>query len=267
VRFLTNFTAQDCIPASYYGDPREPKYGQPRTYRLQPLTMPAGYGPGSRSRNVFAGQIYVHESRLLIFPGILTTRREAIRRNGWGQSVIERVFESARDYRTGMQGASALIQDFAQAVMKVKGLAEIFQSNDIAALRNRFAAMDMARSMLRMQVIDAEEEFKREPTPVSGLPELLDRLSTQLSAASEIPVTRLFGQAPAGLNATGASDIRAYYDSIESKRATKVRRALERLATLVMKSKQGPTQGVEPATWSIQFPPLWQPTAKETADA
>ena len=266
VRFLTNFTAQDCIPASYYGDPREPRYGQPMTYRLQPLTMPAGYGPGSRSRETFADQIYVHESRLLIFPGIRTTRREAIRRNGWGQSVIERVFESARDYRTGMQGASALIQDFAQAVMKVKGLAEIFQSNDIAALRNRFAAMDMARSMLRMQVIDAEEEFKREPTPVSGLPELLDRLSTQLSAASEIPVTRLFGQAPAGLNATGASDIRAYYDSIESKRATKVRRALERLTCLVMKSKQGPTQDVEPATWSIAFPPLWQPTAKETAE-
>jgi phage-related protein (TIGR01555 family) len=267
VRFLTNFTAQDCIPADYYGDPREPKYGRPRTYQLQPLTMPSGYGPGAVAREKpFAGLLYVHESRLVIFPGIRTTRREALKRNGWGQSVVERVYEAVRDYRTGMQGASALVADFGQAVHKVKGLAEIYQSNDTEALRARFAGMDLARSMLRMLVIDSEEEFKREPTPVSGLPELLDRLATQVSAASEIPVTRLLGQAPAGLNATGASDIRAYYDAIESKRALKVRKAVERLVRLVMRAKNGPTEGVEPATWSVQFPPLWQPTAKERAE-
>lgn len=265
VRFLTNFTAQDCLPAAYYGDPREPRYGEPSIYRLQPLTMPSGYAPGVRP-NAPVGAIFVHESRLLIFPGLQTTRREALVRNGWGQSVIERVFEAVRDYRTGMQGASALIADFAQAVLKVKGLADIFQSNDQDALRNRFAGMDLARSMLRMLVVDSDEEFERKSTPVTGLAELLDRHGTQVAAASRIPVTRLFGQAPAGLNATGASDIRAYYDAIESERASKVRRVLERLTRLILLSNDGPTKGVEPATWSVQFPPLWQPTAKERAE-
>lgn len=265
VRFLNVYSAQDAVPAAYYSDPAEPKFGRVQVYRLTPPVMPAAYVPVPGGNRPPVPTIDIHESRLIVLPGIRTTRREAIARNGWGQSVVERVFEAVRDWRSGMQGSSALVQDFAQAVMKVKGLAEIIQSNDEDALRTRFAGMDAARSLLRMLVIDAEEDFERKPTPLSGLPEILDRLGNQVSAASEIPVTRLFGIAPAGLNATGAADIRGYYDAIENKRATKLRWAIERVTKLVFLSQQGPTNGIEPATWSVKFPPLWQPTAAERA--
>jgi len=36
------------------------------------------------------------------------------------------------------------------------------------------------------------------------------------SGAADIPMTRLLGQSPAGMNATGDGDMRNYYDRIEA---------------------------------------------------
>jgi len=201
-----------------------------------------------------------------VLPGIQTTRRERVRRNGWGMSVVERVLESVRDFRSGMQSASALLGDFSQAVLKIKGLADIYQSNDEELIRARMAGIEMGRSVLRAVLLDSDgEDFERKSTPLTGLPEVLDRLANQVASAASMPVTLLFGQAPAGLNATGASDVRGYYDAIASRRELTVKPAVERIVRIVMRSKSGPTDGVEPETWNVHFPPLWQSTALETA--
>lgn len=268
VSFLTAFSAFEARPVAYYSDPKARGYGRPRIFQVNAQVMPTMYAgalPMAANVPVVNPILYVHESRLLWFPGIQSTRRERLRRGGWGQSIVERVYEPAADFRMGNQSAAALLQDFAQAVIKIKGLAELFQSNDEATFRARLEGIDLGRSVLRAMVIDAEEEFERKPTPMTGLPETLDRLANQLSAACEIPVTRLLGQAPAGLNATGDADIRAYYDMLAAVRASTVLHHAERVVRLLFKSKAGPTGGVEPASWSIQFPPLWQQTAAERA--
>lgn len=268
VSFLTAFSAFEARPVAYYSDPKARAYGRPRVFQVNAQIMPTMYAgalPMAANVPVVNPILYVHESRVVWFPGIQSTRRERMRRGGWGQSIVERVYEPAADFRMGNQSAAALLQDFAQAVIKIKGLAELFQSNDEATFRARLEGIDLGRSVLRAMVIDAEEEFERKPTPMTGLPETLDRLANQLSAACEIPVTRLLGQAPAGLNATGDADIRAYYDMLAAVRASSVLRQAERIVRLVFRSKAGPTNGVEPASWSIQFPPLWQQTAAERA--
>ncbi|MFQ8761936.1 MAG: anti-CBASS protein Acb1 family protein [Intestinimonas sp.] len=50
-----------------------------------------------------------------------------------------------------------------------------------------------------------------------------------LSGASRIPVTKLFGRSPAGMNATGESDLRNYYDYVDTLREAKLRPILEKL--------------------------------------
>lgn len=268
VTFLTAFSAREARPAAYYNDPKAAKYGQPVVFQVNAPVMPHLYVGGSPAGTIESPEsiLYIHESRCVFLPGIQTTRYERMRRGGWGQSVVERVFESVADFRSGTQSASALLQDFAQAVLKIKGLAEAFETNAEDVFRARLEAIDMGRSVLRSLVLDAEEDFERKPTPLTGLPETLDRLANVVSAAAEIPVTRLFGQAPAGLNATGAADIRAYYDMLAAQRARKVLRGIEYVLRLVFKSKAGPTNGVEPAAWSVVFPPLWQQSSEERAN-
>jgi hypothetical protein len=70
------------------------------------------------------------------------------------------------------------------------------------------------------------------------------------------------GQAPAGLNATGESDIRWFYDTVRSKQSTALRPILNRLVKLLMIADGGK----EPNDWSVSFRPLWQLSPLELAD-
>lgn len=263
VNFLTVLSTREVISFGYYNDPRKPKYGEPMIYQLQPATMPVDSATGQPTA---VPMTYVHESRLIVFPGIQTTRYERLARAGWGASVVERVLEEVRDYVAGMQGASALVADFSQAVIKIKGLAEIYEANEESVIRTRMEAIDMSRSLLRALLLDADgEDFERKSTPLTGLPEIIDRLQGRVAGAAKVPVTRLFGKPVGGLNATGDADVRNYYDEVESKRSLRVRPAIEKIVRCIFKSKTGPTKGVEPETWSVSFPPLWQPTSTEQA--
>src|SRR4029077_20547785 len=69
---------------------------------------------------------------------------------------------------------------------------------------------------------------------------------------------------PAGLNATGESDIRWFYDRIASTQQNRVAPALMRIIEILLAS-----MGKDPdkINHSIYFHPLWQPTEKEVAEA
>jgi phage-related protein (TIGR01555 family) len=74
------------------------------------------------------------------------------------------------------------------------------------------------------------------------------------------------GQSPAGMDATGDSDIRWFYDTIRTKRENDLDPKLRRVHELIMLAKDGPTKGQVPDSWSLQYPSLWQMTPKEEAE-
>jgi uncharacterized protein len=172
-----------------------------------------------------------------------------------------------RGYDHTWTSAEQLMQDFAQAVIKIKGLAEMMATNGEARVRARMETMDASRSVLRAVMLDAEwEDFERKPTPMTGLPELLDRWLHRVSAAAEIPITLLFGMSPGGLNATADGDIEFFYNMIKTKQERDLRPQLEKFFKVLLCSKDGPTQGAEPEGWSFDFEPLWQMSDKEKAE-
>ena len=59
-------------------------------------------------------------------------------------------------------------------------------------------------------LVDKNDEFDRVSYNFQGLPDLMDRFAERLAAAADIPATRFMGQAPKGMNATGASDEKNY---------------------------------------------------------
>ena len=80
------------------------------------------------------------------------------------------------------------------------------------------------------------------------------------AGAADIPVTRLLGQSPAGLSATGDSDTRNYYDMIAARQAIDLRPQLERLDRVLLASA-----GVAPGALRFEFRPLWQMDAAAKA--
>lgn len=263
--FLTTLMPSEITPVEWYGDPQAKSFGRPSHYQLSPES-PGSTGTNAPKETLIGKR--VHESRVIMFDGIRVSRR-ALRGtiNGHGDSVLTRVNTVLRDFNLSWSAAGILVVDFSQAVYKMKGLVEAVQQ-DIAEGKTpdftaRMIAMELGRSVARATLIDGEDEFKRETTNLAGLPDLLDRFATRLSASADLPLALLFGESPGGLNASGASgdQLRMFYDRVKSQQKRKLGPIIRRITRLIMM-----TMGGEPAQWSLKWCSLWQPTDKEQAE-
>lgn len=261
--WVTALERRDLQVAEFYGNPAAPKFGRPAIYEINAQSPGAAYGGDLGQMS----GVRVHESRLLVFPGIQTTRAGRGTRiaQGWGDSVLTRCAPVLRDYDTSWSAASILLHDFSQTVYKLKDLAALVLQDSAradATIKSRLQALELSRSVARAVVIDQEEEFERKTTAITGLPEMLELFASRLAAAADMPLTLLMGQSPGGLNATGESDIRFFYDRIRSAQSRRLRPIIERVCKIVFAT----LPGGEPAQWSVEFKPLWTPSAKEVAE-
>jgi phage-related protein (TIGR01555 family) len=262
LRYLSVLSARELVPVAWYGDPMDPKCGLPEAYQVRPLVMRTVSGlaqvPEDRALPDFP---VVHETRILRFEGIETTRHR--RRYGplpgWGLSILTRVNQVLTDFNLTWGGVANIMQDFSQAFLKVKGLAELIAQNEDQTVIKRAQMMDITRSVARMVLLDADEEFGRDTASLGGVDAVLEKFMLRLAAAARMPVSLLMGQAPSGLNATGDSDIRWFYDYVASQQRKVTKKPLSTLCSLLWNEAGG-----EPDKWHIEFKRLWQPTEAET---
>lgn len=255
--WVTVLDRWDVQVESLYEDPFQPKFGAPKSYRI---IGAAGVTKGPMNA-------IVHESRVIRFDGPPTSRYRKERLNGWCDSIVSRLQEIVRDFESAYAGAAASLLDFSIGVAKIKDLATLLASDQDDLVRKRLHLLDMAASIVRSRVIDAEnEDFTFANRTLAGMSDVLDRLAQRLSLATGIPVTLLMGQSPAGLQATGASDIRFWYDKVKADQSKILGPTLGRVIQLLFRSSDGPTGGEEPEDWSLDYRPLWQPTEKEQAE-
>jgi len=111
-------------------------------------------------------------------------------------------------------------------------------------------------------VIDKEEEWDRKQLSFAQLPEIMQQYLQIAAGAADIPATRLLGQAPAGLNATGEGDIRNYYDRIAAEQRVMLGPALRRLDEALILS----ALGTRPPEIRCEWAPLWQLGAGDRAE-
>lgn len=257
--YLTPLEARACIPRYGYGDPTKSDYGKVETYQLT-------------SRSVLPSRTYsanscieVHESRLLVFPGIKVSQYQPLTaRSGWGEAQLARTFRVLRDFNSAWAGAGVLVSEFGQKVYKMAQLWDSLKDDGGQVYQDRLEAMDLGASTINATVIDAADDVVRQTTSITGLGDLLDKFAVRLAAACDMPLTLLFGTSPAGMNATGESDIRFFYDRVDAYRQSKLAPNLRRLIKIAYRACG---YKIEPKKWSVRFLPLWQESAKDTAAA
>ena len=127
---------------------------------------------------------------------------------------------------------------------------------------NLMQAQSVVKSNFGTRLVNKGDNLTSTQYTFSGLKDVYDAMALELSGASRIPMTKLFGRAPSGMNATGASDLQNYYDYINTLRESKLRPVLERLMPIICMS----AFGAVPEGMDLVFPPLWSPSAKETAE-
>jgi phage-related protein (TIGR01555 family) len=255
VDFITPYQPIECSARTYFTDPFEKRFGEVATYQLFPqLAQPLTNSPFR----------LVDESRILRFEGITVARDQLVQNYGWGDSVLDRLYETVRDFVTVWDSSAAIVQDFNQPIFQLEGLADVLAADDgTQQLIRRLTAMDLARSIVRALVIDKDETFSKVTTNVAGLADILELWCKRLAMDADMPVALLMGDSPSGLNATGEAETTWFYDRIRNLQRTTVLRPLNQLVKMLFLAKEGPTKGKEPESWSVVFNPLWQQSDEE----
>lgn len=234
-----------------YNDPVNPKYGTPSLYTMTPY-----YG---------GIPFVVHETRTLRLDGEKLPNRQMIQNNGWGDSVLQACYDELRGLLSAYKATSNIIEDFIQTILSVQNLGDMLAAGQDELIKKRLNIIDLSRSVANTILLDADESYQKQASSVSGLDQLIDRFSTALCAVTGIPYTFLMGKSPAGLSATGDSDIRMFYDMIKSAQEDRLKPILERLVKLVILSKNTRLPDLDLENWKITFNPLWQETIHEKA--
>lgn len=107
------------------------------------------------------------------------------------------------------------------------------------------------------------EEFFQFNTPLGGLDALQAQAQEQMSAVSSIPLVKLLGITPSGLNASSDGEIRVFYDYIHSMQESLFREPLKRAIDLVQLNLFG---DIDPDI-DFVFEPLYQLSEAELATA
>ena len=127
---------------------------------------------------------------------------------------------------------------------------------------NLMQAQAIMESNFGTRIINKGDAMHNVQYTFTGLADVYDRVMMDVAGAARTPVTKLFGRSPAGMNSTGESDMRNYYDYIDGLRETDFRAIIERLLPIMALSAWGQI----PDDLEIDFPPMQTPDAKETAE-
>ena len=212
---LANLLYIDRYEASYGGWDRDifsPNYGNPVWYNIHPNA-----GIGGRA----------HYSRVIRFDGIRPPSQSGFLNfydQLWGVSEYVPIITSLLQDASAAAAIAHMTQEASIPVLSIQGLRDAIagrQGPGEATPEQIGEAINRYKSVYNMLMLEGGgmEEFNRVAIQFSGLAEIMDKFSERIAAARDIPLTRWRGMSPAGLNATGESDMKNYVTMLESKRA------------------------------------------------
>lgn len=248
-------------------DITSPWFGEPNFYMrsnipiipapggVTPLeTSSLGYSPGET--------IWIHPSRVVRLVGIEYPDIESAP-DAWGDSVLQPLYTAIRDAGLVTQSLANMISDTKVDVVRIPGLTATLQTNEgTQKMLNYLSNANVAKSTINSLVLDKEIEWERIQTKLEGLPEVLQAYLLICAAGADIPTTRLLAQEPTGMNATGDSDIRNYYDRLSSDQKVRLTPLLNRMDEVLIRHTFGKRDKDIKYTWSS----LWQMNDTEKAD-
>lgn len=254
IRYLHVLSRYEITAGEIQRDPTSAYFGEP-TY----------YGVAGAERS---GQ-RIHPSRVIPFFGAPLPDDYWTAGEFWSDSILQAILDAVDQASSAAQHIAAMLPEAKQDVISVPGLSQWLATEDgTKKLTERFAYAARMKSMFGMLVLEGDgrspegETYQQKQLSFASLPDVAKLFLQIASGAADIPVTRMLGQAPAGLNATGDSDTRNYYDHVAAKQNVELSPAIRRLDRALLRHALG---AEPPGVW-YTWNPLYQPSEKEKAD-
>lgn len=248
LRWVRVVAKRDLTADTWDEDFASPTFGKPLTYRVTPVRG--------------AQQVVVHRSRMVLLDGADAPALFRNANDGFGLSVLDWLRDVIIRAEATAANVDLMVNEASLDVVKIPELQNYLADRESERrLIERFNLAMMAKGTVRTLILGGDEEYERKTMAFSGLHEIMDRQHEAVAAALDMPLTRFMGRSPGGLNATGDSDLRNYYDMIRSRQTTDLSDTLKPLDDAI-KAHVGATGPDVVATWN----PLWTPTPKERAE-
>lgn len=234
-------------------DLSDPDFGTPEYYAF------------SISETNLSSGVRVHHSRVIRFMGRDLPYIERTAENYWGMSELEHVYTELNKRNTTSENIAQLIFQANIRTYKMADLGQMLSTTQPEVQKRLYQVMSMQNYLLSnmgMNVMDKDDALETHQYTFSGLNDIYESFMLDIAGAAEIPVTRLFGRSPSGLNATGESDLTNYYDKIRQTQESILRPVLEKLLPILCIS----VWGMLPDDLDFDFNPVRDTSDEERAN-
>ncbi|WP_299663855.1 phage portal protein [uncultured Ruegeria sp.] len=248
LKYLTVLDKRDLVPGPIDYSIASDDFGLPEMYTLSTN--------GGTSHKI-------HPSRLVIFLGAERPDSGSARHDPWADSVLQATLDALHQADGTSANIASLIFEAKVDTIGIPDLTKMLsKASNEAAVLERLKLAETAKSINGTLLHDAAETVGQKNPSFNQLPNLMDRFFQNVSGAADIPVTRLFGMSPGGLNSTGDGDLKNYYDHIQSVQELDISPNMGVLDEILIRSALGDRPEEVHFTWR----PLWQMSEKERAE-
>jgi phage-related protein (TIGR01555 family) len=247
-------------------DPAKIKQGSLKGFKtIEPLwTYPAAYNSNDPLKaNFYKPESWyvqgkkVHGSRLLTLVGREMPDLMKPAYMFGGLSLSQMLEPYVHNWIQTRQSVSDLIHTFSVVGIKTD-MADVMQGGGNAQMLLRAQMFNQARDNRGLMMLNNSgaqpEEFFNVSTPLSTLDLLQAQAQEHMAAVCGIPLVKLLGISPAGLNASSEGELRVFFDWVHSQQEHLFRDALARIIQIVQLNEFGE---IDPNI-GFRFEPLWQ---------
>lgn len=210
-------------------------------------------------------RITVHHTRAIRFVGRDLPYWEKLAEVHWGASEVEITFDSLKMFDNTLYNIASLVFNANLKVLQMNDLGQLLAVGDENSQReiyNTVQAQSSLQSSNGMMLLDKDDTFSTYQYTFSGIDQVAGVFMMKLSADSKIPQTKLFGDSPSGMNATGESDMQNYYEVIQQYQESYLSPVIDKLLPIMFMSELGEI----PDDYDYIYRPVREPDDQEIAD-
>jgi phage-related protein (TIGR01555 family) len=237
----------------------EPIWTTPYLYNAIDPTQPDFYKPSMW----YMLSKRVHASRLLSFisrplPDMLKPAY-----NFSGMSLSQLMEPYVVRWLKTVDSVNRMISNYSTSGIKTNMQATLEGGQDSSSLAKRAQLFNLLRDNRGLLLLDKDsEDFFQFNTPLSALPDLQAQAQEHMAAPSHIPLVKLTGITPAGLNASSEGELKVWYDHVSAEQVNEFNPNMD----IVLKVIQCHLWGKINPKIGYQWVKLDSPTDKELSD-
>lgn len=207
--------------------------------------------------------IRVHRTRLLIFSGNKLAGIDNRIERGCGVTLAERLYLPLMNYLSTINYVLKMLQNSKERVLysSIGDDVALMSEEGQAQYEQKMAQIARNQDTKSVLVLSQDDEMAYLGADFANLDKIIQSAQEDLSASANMPLNKLFGKSPTGMNSSSKENLTDFYDFIERERNGDMRTNINKLIQIVYKSEYGK----ELQNYSFQFKSLWIPTEDEKA--